>query len=75
MTIFDPIIEACSVALARQHNLVCADGSIVCWACGERYALLPSLHCGQCLGAAYARNNIITPWCVNREQQIKEAAE
>jgi hypothetical protein len=72
---FDAIINSCALAMARRHNLVCATGEIVCWGCGDRLALLPSLHCGACLGAHYARHHITTPWCPNRAQSpAKEVA-
>ena len=37
--------------LARKHGLVRSDGVIVCWRCETRPALMPSLHCAQCLQA------------------------
>lgn len=55
-------------ALARRNNLVCNDGSIVCWECTDRLALLPSLHCPVCLAAAWRRLNITDPQCEQREQ-------
>jgi hypothetical protein len=39
-------------ALAHRHNLVCEDGSVVCWHCRNDVALMPSLHCHRCLCAA-----------------------
>lgn len=53
---------------ARRHNLVCADGTIVCWNCKRAEALLPSLHCAPCLTEAWRRNGIIEPRCEQREQ-------
>lgn len=65
---FDALIEETARAMARRHNLVCETGEIVCWECRERLALLPSLHCGACLGAAYSRLHIVNPQCINRAQ-------
>jgi hypothetical protein len=62
------VIGEVAMGLARKHNLVCIDDSIVCWGCGNRLALLPSLHCGSCLGAHYARKHITSPWCLNSRQ-------
>jgi hypothetical protein len=56
-------------ALAVQHNLVCTDGSIICWACRKRAALMPSLHCPACLAEAWHRLGIIEPQCPNYEQE------
>lgn len=67
-------IEEMARALAIAHNLVTAEGTMVCWECREQYALLPSLHCGKCLGAAYQRLHIVEPWCQQREQVIPEEA-
>lgn len=41
--------------LAVRHNLVCDDGTIVCWECRTAEALLPSLHCWPCLLLGYER--------------------
>jgi hypothetical protein len=60
-------IYAISIALARRHKLE-HDGTIWCWACSERRALLPSLHCHVCLMAAHRRVGRLAPLCVNREQ-------
>lgn len=67
-------INEMALALAKQHNLITADGGIVCWECGEAWALMPSLHCGRCLGAAYQRLHIHEPWCQQHEQVIPEEA-
>lgn len=40
-----------AAALAKKHNLICTDGTIVCWECRKRVALMPSLHCHLCLSA------------------------
>lgn len=55
-------------ALARRHNLVCNDGSIVCWDCKRVESLLPSLHCPRCLADAWQRLRITDPQCEQREQ-------
>lgn len=68
---------------ARKHNLVCEDGTVVCWDCRKREALLPSLHCPLCLADVWRRLNITDPKCEQREQTDndkrlmaqKEAAE
>lgn len=67
-------VNATAAGLARKHNLVCDDGTIVCWDCREREALMPSLHCGGCLGAAYARKGIVDPQCLNRVQTDADKA-
>lgn len=61
-------------SLARQHNLITEAGTIVCWACGERRALMPSLHCHVCLAAAHRRVGRVAPLCVNREQTPEDIA-
>jgi len=55
-------------SLARRNNLVCDDGTVVCWDCRRVEALLPSLHCPRCLADAWQRLNIISPQCEQREQ-------
>lgn len=67
-------IEEMARSLAKQHNLITAEGHFVCWECREQYALMPSLHCGRCLGAAYQRLHIHEPWCQQHEQVIPEEA-
>lgn len=72
----DAIIDEAAVAYAHKWRLVDDKGQIWCATdrC-DRLALLPSLHCGSCLGAHYARHHITQPWCVNRAQpQAKEVA-
>lgn len=66
------VIEGVAMGLAQKHNLICDDGSVVCWECGKRHALLPSLHCGECLGMAYSRLKIFNPQCVNHKQEKRE---
>jgi hypothetical protein len=61
-------IEEVARSLALQHNLVCTDSSILCWACRKRAALIPSLHCPACLADAWRRLNITEPQCPNHEQ-------
>jgi hypothetical protein len=65
----DGVIETAALAYARKWRLVADDGAVWCATdrC-ERLALLPSLHCGSCLGAHYARKHITSPWCLNRRQ-------
>lgn len=60
--------DALARSLARRHNLVCNDGSVVCWNCRRESALMPSLHCGACLGETWRRLGIIEPRCEQREQ-------
>ena len=67
-------INATAAGLAHKHNLVCDDGSIICWECGAREALMPSLHCGGCLGAVYGRKGIVDPQCLNRAQTEHDKA-
>lgn len=71
----DTIIEEAALAYAAKWRLVADDGTIWCATdrC-ERLALLPSLHCGSCLGAHYARHHITMPQCINRAQQPAEDA-
>lgn len=61
-------IENAAVMIARRHNLIAEDGTIMCWSCGAREALIPSLHCGGCLGAYYGKHHITLPACLNRAQ-------
>jgi hypothetical protein len=58
-----------ALAQAKKNNLVCDDGTIICWDCKKREALLPSLHCPLCLAAAWQRLGITEPWCPNYEQE------
>jgi len=68
------VITEVAMGLARKHNLVCTDESIVCWHCGNRLALLPSLACPACLGAAYSQRHLTAPLCVNRRQECEQDA-
>jgi hypothetical protein len=61
-------VEETARAYAKRWNLIGTDGQIWCAACVERHALIPSLHCGVCLGAFYARNHITAPSCLNHSQ-------
>lgn len=66
------VLVTMALALARRHNLICDDGvTIVCWNCRNQLALMPSLHCPECLGAAYHRLGIVEPLCMQQEQQEK----
>lgn len=63
-------IEECAMNLADHWRLYDDQGRIWCAREGcQRLALLPSLHCGPCLGEHYRRNGITHPWCPNHEQQ------
>jgi len=62
------MIETAAFCYARRERLVCEDGTIVCRACRDREALLPSLHCGGCLGGHYAAKRITSPSTPNRAQ-------
>lgn len=67
------IIEEAALAYAHKWRLVADDGVIWCATDNcQHHALLPSLHCGSCLGAHYARFHITQPYCINREQQPTE---
>jgi hypothetical protein len=63
------IIELAALAYAEKWRLIDDQGRVWCATdrC-ERLALLPSLHCGGCLGAHYARHHITSPMTVNRRQ-------
>lgn len=65
-------IHETAIGLARKHNLVCNDGTIVCWECQQVEALMPSLHCPRCLQAVWARLNIHDPQCEQREQTAED---
>jgi hypothetical protein len=65
------VLVSMALSLAKRHNLVCDDGTIVCWNCRQAVALLPSLHCNTCLGQAYHRLGIVEPLCMQQEQQEK----
>lgn len=65
-------IAATAKSLARQHRLVRDDGTISCWQCREREALLPSLHCSICLEAQWRALNIYNPCCEQREQTLQD---
>lgn len=54
--------------LARRNRLVDDNGTVWCWECNAREALLPSLHCPVCLAASWRRKGIVNPQCVNRSQ-------
>jgi hypothetical protein len=69
----DAIIEEAAISHAHKWRLVDDKGQV--WCANEHcqsLALLPSLHCAQCLGAHYARHHITMPHCINREQQPAE---
>jgi hypothetical protein len=66
-------LVATAISLAAKNNLVCEDGTIVCWACREYRALLPSLHCHQCLADHHRRSGTVG-LCMNREQTPSDAA-
>lgn len=55
MSELEPVIRARLNALAQaiaiRNNLVEDDGTIICWECRKKPALLPSLHCPHCLHA------------------------
>lgn len=72
----DTIIEQTAIAYAHKWRLVDDQGRVWCATDNcQHLALMPSLHCGRCLGAHYARNHITMPWCHNREQSAaKEVA-
>lgn len=53
--------------LARRHKLE-AEGTIWCWSCSQRAALMPSLHCPSCLAESWRRMGIVQPECPNRLQ-------
>jgi len=65
----EAVLDTAAWAYAKRWNLIGQDGLLWCAACVEAHALLPSLHCGPCLGAAYARLGIVQPACLNREQE------
>lgn len=44
-------MNALARTIAQKNGLVQTDGSIVCWECRAKPALLPSLHCPHCLHA------------------------
>jgi hypothetical protein len=54
-------------SIARKHKLE-ADGTIWCWNCSSRAALMPSLHCPTCLAESWRRMGIVMPECPNRLQ-------
>lgn len=68
------VSEATAFGLARRNHLVGDNGTVTCWNCGERDALIPSLHCGLCLRAHYARTGIVLPFCMNRAQTDADRA-
>jgi hypothetical protein len=69
----DAQLEEMARALAAKHRLVDENGVVWCWQCSERLALIPSLHCGLCLGAQYAKLGIVAPLCVNRQQEQSQS--
>lgn len=66
-------ILATAYQLARKHGLEAAD-TIWCWNCSERPALMPSLHCPQCLAEAWRQKGIVMPACPNRQQTAEDVA-
>jgi hypothetical protein len=65
----DAMIEQAALAYAEKWRLVDDQGRVWCATDNcQSLALIPSLHCAQCLGAHYARNHITQPYCLNREQ-------
>jgi hypothetical protein len=61
------VMEELARRLAARDRLL-VDGVIWCWNCGAKAALMPSLHCPQCLAAEYRRTGRVAPECVNRQQ-------
>lgn len=59
-------LVATARALAKQHGLE-REGTIYCWSCTERPALMPSLHCHLCLAAHHKRRGKVGV-CPNRPQ-------
>jgi hypothetical protein len=53
---FGSVLE-CARSLAAMHNLVCDDGTVVCWACKRVEATYPALHCADCLAVALRPSN------------------
>lgn len=70
----DAIVEQAARSYAQRWRLVSPDGLIWCANCKVEPALMPSLHCGRCLGTAYVRLHIVVPCCVNRAQGEPVAA-
>ncbi len=50
------------------HNKLVVDDVIWCWNCSKRAALMPSLHCPDCLAESWRRLGIVQPECPNRLQ-------
>jgi hypothetical protein len=69
----EAIIEEAARSYAQRWRIIGTDGFVWCAECVERHALLPSLHCGLCLGAAYSRLGIVVPACLNHEQEGRAA--
>lgn len=63
-------VMAAALSLAAKHKLE-ADGTIWCWNCGKKPALMPSLHCHTCLAAHFKRRGLV-PTCINREQTAED---
>ena len=49
-------IEVMAEVLIKRHRLRRADGTVMCWGCFARDALMPHLHCEQCY-EDYRRRN------------------
>jgi len=72
---FEAVTMKFARALAHRHKLVDDDGTVQCWTCGARRALMPQLHCAVCLAAAYrARGGLVAGTVQNREQTDADRA-
>lgn len=68
----DAMIEQAALAYAEKWRLVDDQGRVWCATDNcQSLALIPSLHCAQCLGAAWRRLGIVEPRCANREQSSR----
>lgn len=67
-------VEATAFSLAKRWCKVEPDGTLLCCRCDTLPALIPSLHCGKCLGAHYIKHHIVLPHCMNRAQTDEDRA-
>lgn len=61
-------------SLAKRDKLIDDAGTVWCWQCDAREALMPSLHCAHCLADSHRRSGRVAPQCVNREQTDADRA-
>lgn len=67
-SVLQSTLDEVATSYAHKWRLIDVDGMIWCAQGCERLALMPSLHCAECLAHHYSRHNTHEPQCLNRAQ-------